>query len=134
METLEIAEPCKLKYSRMTKVNGGRHCDSCDKVVVDFRKMNSSEVSSYLKDRCSENVCGKFSREQINTGSRLDRWLNKQKIKAKTRSNKLSFPFLFLILISWVMSLSSCMGKAVSKSPAYKDKTANNSSAVEMKK
>ena len=130
METLEINKPCPLNYSKMDKTTGGRHCSTCNKVVVDFRGKSPEEISKYFRERPSEDLCGKFSREQVSVNSRLDKWI----IRQKAKKNKFPLTFLCLLLISWLLSLSSCMGKAASNVSVYNNNTNKDSTTVQIKK
>jgi len=42
----------------------GRFCESCNKTVVDFTKMENEEILSYLKER-KEKTCGYFLPYQV---------------------------------------------------------------------
>lgn len=65
---VSIPEPCSEGWSNMTPEGQGRHCKSCDKVVVDFTSMSDSEIINLLKYKKSKNerVCGHFRSTQVN--------------------------------------------------------------------
>ncbi|MCB0396017.1 MAG: T9SS type A sorting domain-containing protein [Flavobacteriales bacterium] len=47
------------------KKNGiGRHCDSCEKTVIDFTGMNPHEIKQYLREQ-SQPVCGRIQRDRV---------------------------------------------------------------------
>jgi len=63
--SVNIQEPCHEDWSAMSPVEQGRHCQSCQKTVVDFTKMSKSGVADYLQSN-SGNLCGRFSADQLN--------------------------------------------------------------------
>jgi hypothetical protein len=63
IKKLSIPEPCHQSWQQMAAVNGGRHCESCCKTVVDFTLMNNDEIINYLS--ASKNVCGRFDAHQL---------------------------------------------------------------------
>ena len=66
---ISIPEPCKESWHKMTPVQGGRHCDVCDKCIVDFTEKSDREI--YKAYQANERLCGKFSVDQ------LDRFISK---------------------------------------------------------
>ena len=44
MEKMNKPIPCKEKRSNMTPTEGGRICQSCTKLIVDFRKKTWTEI------------------------------------------------------------------------------------------
>jgi len=62
---LGIPEPCHQSWQQMTAVEGGRHCESCCKTVVDFTKMTNDEVINYLS--ISRKVCGRIHEHQMSS-------------------------------------------------------------------
>lgn len=62
---VHIPQPCGENWDRMTPHGNGRHCTSCDKVVVDFTKMSNDEIRMFLaKDKKNE-VCGNYNSLQL---------------------------------------------------------------------
>jgi hypothetical protein len=57
---ITIPEPCSHNWQNLTIVEQGRFCASCDKVVIDFRKMSDDELLDYFKNH-QGNVCGNFN-------------------------------------------------------------------------
>ncbi|MBI3233124.1 MAG: hypothetical protein HYZ42_03645 [Bacteroidetes bacterium] len=55
---ISIQEPCHEDWNGMTPNKAGRHCDSCNKTVVDFKLMSDSEIFNYFKTH--QNICGNF--------------------------------------------------------------------------
>ncbi len=67
--TLGINKPCSEDYNQFTPTNSGGFCDSCEKNVIDFTKMNSKEIISYFKNNDSKKTCGRFKKHQLKTYS-----------------------------------------------------------------
>jgi hypothetical protein len=57
---ITIPEPCSQNWQNLTIVEKGRFCASCEKVVIDFRKMSNNELLDYFKNH-QGNVCGNFN-------------------------------------------------------------------------
>lgn len=57
---ISISEPCSEEWNNLTIVEQGRFCASCQKVVIDFRKMSDNELLDYFKNH-SNNICGNFN-------------------------------------------------------------------------
>ena len=60
-----IPEPCHESWEKMTPTQTGRHCNSCEKTVVDFTAMSNDEIIVYLSERKQERVCGRFEGKQV---------------------------------------------------------------------
>ena len=62
---LVIPKPCSESWNNMSPNANGRHCNSCEKTVIDFSKLSDSEIFQVLTEN-SFKVCGKFSAYQLN--------------------------------------------------------------------
>lgn len=62
--SLVIDDPCPMLWSKMDAVPGGRHCGSCNKVVVDFTQYTQEEIIDYFKKH-GQNVCGQYRPDQL---------------------------------------------------------------------
>jgi hypothetical protein len=63
---IEIPTPCREDWERMVKGDIGRHCNLCQKTVVDFTGMTDAEVCGYFNARGRDaEVCGRFLPGQI---------------------------------------------------------------------
>lgn len=60
-----IPEPCNKGWDNMTPNNNGRHCDTCDKTVVDFTQMNKEEIKTYFIEKAGTKICGHFKVSQV---------------------------------------------------------------------
>lgn len=80
----------------MTKADNGYHCQSCDKVVIDFEGMSTREILAFFRKRGSElRLSGKFGSRQLES-------LNAE-LQAKKKSN-----ILFILLLVTGLALTSC--------------------------
>lgn len=62
---LQIADPCHEAWEDMTPQSRlERHCQSCQRSVVDFSGMTDAQVVSYFKT-LTQPVCGKFQGHQL---------------------------------------------------------------------
>ena len=58
MKIIQIKNPCEEKWESMQEVQGGKHCNLCDKKVWDLDKLSDSEIRKITKDNL---ICGKKS-------------------------------------------------------------------------
>ncbi len=63
---LQIPQPCPEAWGAMTPTATGRHCASCEKVVVDFTRMTDGEVVAWLAKEGDKPGCGNFRPDQLN--------------------------------------------------------------------
>jgi hypothetical protein len=61
---LHIPEPCRENWDAMTTADKGRHCNSCNKIVVDFSVMSDRQVLEYFKTTTGK-TCGRFHDDQL---------------------------------------------------------------------
>jgi hypothetical protein len=62
---VNITTPCSEDFQKFSPTAKGGFCDSCEKEVIDFTKMNASEIIAYFKTRETENTCGRFNSNQL---------------------------------------------------------------------
>jgi hypothetical protein len=63
---IEIENPCRENWNRMTPDHEGAFCLSCQKNVIDFSKKTLEEIKDFFKGLSSpENVCGRFREKQL---------------------------------------------------------------------
>ncbi|MGL4584865.1 MAG: carboxypeptidase-like regulatory domain-containing protein [Flavobacterium sp.] len=60
---IEIPEPCHEDWDKMTPQDKGRHCDVCDKVVVDFSKYSKRDIINHIKKEGK--ICGRVPRQYV---------------------------------------------------------------------
>lgn len=62
---ITIPEPCHEDWNAMTPKDRGRHCDVCNKCVIDFTTFTATELVNYFANK-PQNVCGRFNDQQLN--------------------------------------------------------------------
>lgn len=62
---LQIPEPCYESWEKMSPVEQGRFCNSCQKAVVDFTRMSDTQLIAYFKKPSAGSVCGRFNDDQL---------------------------------------------------------------------
>lgn len=62
---LEIKEPCHENWDNMKIGLISRHCEVCNKGVMDFTKMNRGEIITYMLSNPNESVCGRLNKDQF---------------------------------------------------------------------
>lgn len=64
----------------------GKHCDLCDKVVVDFTNAKEEEILNYIRQNSERRVCGYFKSDQVvNKQSYIEKVLNNFLVFIDTR-------------------------------------------------
>lgn len=60
-----IPQPCEKSWNEMIPESLGRFCGSCEKSVVDFTAMSDFSIVNYLEAHKNEQVCGRFTKPQL---------------------------------------------------------------------
>lgn len=68
---ISIPNPCTEDWSLMTQTEKGKHCASCNKVVIDFSNKTDKEIIEILLLQKGKKVCGNFYNTQIENPIRL---------------------------------------------------------------
>lgn len=61
--SFDLPEPCSKSWDDMSPVRNGRHCHSCDHLVVDFEGWKPEEIRNYLMTH--RNTCGRIEERQL---------------------------------------------------------------------
>ncbi|HTB08113.1 MAG TPA: hypothetical protein VK806_14275 [Bacteroidia bacterium] len=61
---LTIPKPCTEGWDNMTPNERGRHCQSCNKTVVDFSTFTDKQLVEFFS-KIAHNVCGRFNNFQL---------------------------------------------------------------------
>ena len=108
---ISIPKPCSENWNSMSPNKNGRFCNTCDKTVIDFTKMEKSEILKYFSENSNnERICGHFKINQIET---------RESIKYDNLRNRFSrieikpIKAIAMFSLSLFFTLTSCMGKAV---------------------
>jgi hypothetical protein len=64
---VSIKTPCSENFNHFSPTKSGGFCNSCEKEVIDFTKMNSKEIINYFKLKSTPNTCGRFNSTQLKT-------------------------------------------------------------------
>jgi len=93
---LSVSEPCHENWDKMSPVNQGRFCGSCQKQVVDFSLMSDRELLQFFQKPSTGSVCGRFMNDQ------LDRKLDvpKKKFPWFSYALQILLPALFVTKVS----------------------------------
>ncbi len=63
---ISIPQPCHEDWNKMTPLQQGRFCDSCQKCVVDFTGFSDAQLYQFIADHKGQKICGRFQRRQLN--------------------------------------------------------------------
>lgn len=123
---MKISSPCHESFKLMTPSVNGRFCSSCEKVVVDFTKMNTKEIKTYFQNKTAVEVCGRFKSPQVGRGTRVEKliWGLKEGIQRNIKFIPARVAFVSL-LTGLSALMSSCMGKVVENYPNEEPKSGN---------
>jgi TonB family protein len=62
---VSIVEPCPANWEHMQIKLHARHCDQCDKSVIDFTQKSRAEIITYLIENPNGSVCGRMNQQQF---------------------------------------------------------------------
>lgn len=111
---IKIAQPCNENWDNMKISLTSRHCQRCEKQVMDFTQMTKEEIIYYLLSNPNANVCGRMQRQQVDFHHEdVPALMNALSKKGGNTS--------FLILALVCLSLAAC--KADNRSDATTRKT-----------
>jgi hypothetical protein len=60
-----IRKPCSESWDQMKPNAEGRLCGSCNTTVVDFTKMNTSEIKNYFQQLNGKKMCGMYNSDNV---------------------------------------------------------------------
>ncbi|MBD0833552.1 energy transducer TonB [Aestuariibaculum sediminum] len=64
---IAIPKPCYEDWNSMTPNERGRFCNSCVKTVVDFTKMSTEDIQTYIETHKHQRICGHFKQSQLDS-------------------------------------------------------------------
>ena len=108
---LTITDPCHEDWNKMTPVEQGRFCSSCQKKVVDFTSQSDEEIISFLNNY-NGSACGRFNDDQ------LDRPI--QQIELKPASSFLKYAASLLLPVSLFATKAKAQSKEQLQQPTSK--------------
>ena len=97
---LEIKNPCSQNWDEMTPKGKGKHCNSCNKVILDFTEMNDVDLVKMLQS--GKYSCGLFTKQQMGT-----RYLEKE----KNLSRKRYWSAIAASIVAGTLQLTSSYGQ-----------------------
>lgn len=98
IKNFSVPSPCHEKWDKMQPQENGRHCDSCQKVVIDFTKMTDQQIIDHLSANAGKKMCGTFKNSQLPPPPQ------QQKIHHQDKT----LLFLAALLLVFGMTLFSC--------------------------
>lgn len=98
---LSIKEPCHENWDNMKIGMISRHCDVCEKSVMDFTNSSRAEIITYILSNRNDSTCGRMRRDQFEF-QHEDIPVLVEVLKQKPRNHA----FLILALVS--LSLTAC--------------------------
>lgn len=105
--TLSINTPCSEKFDTFLSTEKGGFCNSCQKVVIDFRNWSDNEVANHFANT-SQNTCGYFREEQLKT-------YQEDTIHSKTNSYKFLNVGIASVSLLSLLSFNSVFGQTKEK-------------------
>ena len=119
---LKIANPCHEDWDKMAQNQLGRHCQLCEKTVVDFTKMSSEEIKEYLLKRGNERICGRILKEPVKPiPSKKEQWFNNQRLRINQKIGFFPMRISLLSILSILMVLFGCNQTKVESKPDTKE-------------
>ncbi|MER3498462.1 MAG: hypothetical protein C4308_07410 [Chitinophagaceae bacterium] len=70
---MQIPTPCHEDWDKITPVEKGRFCGTCQKQVVDFSEMSDRQIAEFFKNHSTGSVCGRFMTDQLNRDIQIPR-------------------------------------------------------------
>jgi len=106
---IKLPEPCPVAWGSMTPASGGRFCDTCEKTVIDFSKMDAEEIAAYFKAHAYTGFCGNFALHQVETPkSKKEQLLGGWYRSAQHNIGFAPARWLTLLLLGSLLVLSGC--------------------------
>ena len=119
---LKIEKPCHEDWNKMAPNQLGRHCQLCEKTVVDFTKMSSEEIKEYLSNRGNERICGRILKEPVKRiPSKKEQWFNNQRLRINQKIDFIPMRISLLSILSFLMILFGCNQTTEESKPDTKE-------------
>ena len=119
---IKIAKPCNEDWNKMSKNKLGRHCQLCDKTVVDFTKMSSEEIRDYLSKKGKQRICGRIMKPaEKRAPSKKQQWFNGMYLKINERVRFKPMSVSLLTCISLLMVVFGCHHNTAENKPSVKE-------------
>lgn len=106
MKALDFSFRCDENWEQMQPSSTGRHCQACDKIVIDFTKMTTEQIQQTLIQHKDNDLCGRMKNSQIEQINRdYDLWLAQ-------RQRNPQLLFFTALILSFGLSLFSCSNQS----------------------
>lgn len=106
---ISIPKPCHENWDSMNPREQGRHCDACDKTVIDFTEKSDREIGEYFAEHAHERICGHFRKDQVDViPSRTHAFLLDLHNSATVNINKHALRAVALFFIGMMMTITGC--------------------------
>lgn len=125
---IQIKNPCDANWQEMSPASSGKYCGTCEKVVVDFSKMNDVQIKEYFTEYTEQKTCGRFLTSQVDRKLKM---LPKNYLYlffSKISRASIIQLVIFLMTGSFIW-LGSCVKKqnpATNKQPKYIEPNTHN--------
>ena len=106
MEHLKITYQCHENWNDFTPTQQGAFCQKCKIDVKDFTQMSNDEIKDYLEKNSNSHLCGRFGVNQIIGFN------NDVKLWTKNNHQTLQAKFVFVLLVTFGLTLFSCTNQA----------------------
>ena len=103
----QIPEPCNADWDKMKIGLRSRHCENCNKNVIDFRGQSKVEILLYLIENKGKRTCGRFHTSQLDY-SQLEELITISALRQLPSSKA------FAVLTMACLLLASCNNIAAS--------------------
>ena len=109
---ISIPKPCHENWDAMHPREKGRHCDACDKTVIDFTEKSEKEIGEYFAGHADQRICGHFRKSQLHEKpSRLHAFLLQLHASASRNIKRHALRAVALFFIGMMMSMTGCSPK-----------------------
>ena len=133
---ISIPKPCHENWDSMHPREQGRHCDACDKTVIDFTEKSEKEISEYFEKHPNQRICGHFRISQLHKTSRLHAFLLQLHASASRNIKRHALRAVALFFIGMMMTMTGCSPKEIEpedtqmlgsvKKPVFKIRDSND--------
>jgi hypothetical protein len=115
-ESIKVEKPCHEDWNKMKRGGQGKHCDQCNKVVIDFTNAKEEEILKYIRQNSGQRVCGYFRSDQLDkkqlyAESLLNRFLVFIDTRFSVRILKSSLNFIVGVLLVMIGCQSRTTGE-----------------------
>ena len=109
---ITIPKPCHENWDAMHPREQGRHCDACNKTVIDFTEKSEKEIGEYFAEHPDQRICGHFRISQLHEKpSRLHAYLLQLHASASRNIKRHALRAVALFFIGMMMSMTGCSPK-----------------------